>query len=545
MDVATITNFLLFLGAFGASLALNDDSSASSSSRDDQDSLYDSADYSRTDRLGDEADDVTAETDNLAWFLEGGDDRLSGSSGADFADLGAGNDAADMGAGNDIVRAGTGADSLAGGTGADILLGGEDDDRIDGGLDNDSLGGEAGDDLLTGGSGMDILSGGDGNDVISGFGSLGGATGSMTGADGIDQLFGGNGDDSLLMGRGDLATGGAGADSFEMDARWRDGTGSFSIRDFDRDEDSLVLHYIPSVDPDTSEILSPEIEVRLSADGLSSLVVVDGAVLGVVEGVTDLTADDITLQPDTETDADYRPEAFDTALPGSADDDDATGGAGEDYGRFGLGDDAATGGEGHDSLLGESGEDSLSGEAGNDTLEGGLGDDGVSGGAGNDMLQGGAGEDVLTGDDGADRIWGGGGNDILSGGDADRAGGRDSAIDGADTLSGGDGDDQLLIGRGDTGIGGSGEDVFWLDAASNATATAIATLQDYLPETDRIELHYDPAFDAAGVEIPPTVSVLMGPGSAYAVITFNGEPLAHVTGATTLSLADLVLVRNG
>ena len=51
--------------------------------------------------------------------------------------------------------------------------------------------------------------------------------------------------------------------------------------------------------------------------------------------------------------------------------------------------------------------------------------------------------------------------------------------------------------------------------------------------------------NGSGVEVPPVITVLRGPSDAYAVITFNGEPIAHVTGAADLVLADLVLVREG
>lgn len=542
MDVATIANFLLFLGAFGASLALDggDDSSGDGTNPD---SLYDSADYSRTDRLGDDDDTVSADADNLAWFTGGGNDDLTGSSGADYADLGAGHDSAAMGAGNDIIEAQDGNDSVTGGNGNDLALGGDGHDRLDGGLDNDSLGGEAGDDWLIGGSGGDILSGGAGNDVISGFSSLGGATASMTGADGADQLFGGLGDDRLILGRGDVATGGAGADRFEMDGRWQDGTGAFVISDYSADEDSLVFHYAPASDPDSSDLVTPEVTVRLSADGQSSLVVIDGSVVAVVEGVTDLQAADITLLADTETDIAYQPEDFDTVLPGGAGDDSATGSAGADYGRMGDGDDTVAAGDGADSVLGEGGDDSLAADAGNDTVAAGDGADTADGGAGNDMVMGEHGADHLTGGAGTDKLWGGAGNDVISGGSADRAGGTAAAIDGADSLSGGDGDDRLLLGRGDFGLGGDGDDSFALDASSNADASAIATIQDYDETTDKIELHYTPVLNASGVEVPPTITVLRGPSDAYAVITFNGEPIAHVTGAADLVLADLVLVR--
>ena len=204
MDVPSLVNLLLFIGAFGASLSLSGDDSDDSTTTD-ADSLYDSADYARTDRFGDEDDDVTAYEDDLAWFMEGGDDRLTGSATDDYANLGQGDDSAAMGAGNDIVEAGDGADSVNGGNGNDLALGDAGNDNIFGDLGDDSLGGEEGDDLLAGGTGADILSGGLGNDVISGFSTLGGATASMRAADGTDQLFGGEGDDTLLLGQAVLA----------------------------------------------------------------------------------------------------------------------------------------------------------------------------------------------------------------------------------------------------------------------------------------------------------------------------------------------------
>ncbi len=542
MDVATLANFLLFLGAFGASLAFGEeDTTETDNTADDNDALYDSADYARTDRLGDGDDSATADADNLAWFMEGGDDSLTGSSAKDFADLGSGDDTAAMAAGNDIVRAGAGNDSVSGGNGNDLAYGGDGADNLFGDLGDDSLSGDAGDDWLAGGSGVDFLAGGDGNDVISGFSTLGGATASMTAADGADQLSGGAGDDRLIMGRGDAATGGAGADRFEMDARWNDGTGTFTIKDYTAGSDSILLSYAPTFDPNTSLAVPPAVTVQASADGQSSIILLNGTAIATVEGVTDLTAADILLQPDTTTDTAYQPEDFDNTLPGTAGADSATGTAGDDYGRFGDGADSALGGDGADSLLGEGGADTLSGDAGADTLSGGDGNDALSGGAGNDLLGGDLGDDALSGGAGADRLIGGGGNDTLSGFDADGAGGTDAATDGADSLSGGVGDDTLMLGRGDLGIGGTGADTFALDAA-NPDATAIITVQDYIRATDRIEVHYPRVLNGQGTEIPPTVAILMGPNNAYAVIMFNGDPLAHITGATTLTLADITLI---
>jgi hypothetical protein len=90
MDVVVLANFLLFLGAFGVSLASNDDEETP----EDSESRYDEGDYQSTSRLGNGDDDVTASGDNLAWFMNGGNDDLTASSGADFADLGTGDDSA-------------------------------------------------------------------------------------------------------------------------------------------------------------------------------------------------------------------------------------------------------------------------------------------------------------------------------------------------------------------------------------------------------------------------------------------------------------------
>ena len=95
------------------------------------------------------------------------------------------------------------------------------------------------------------------------------------------------------------------------------------------------------------------------------------------------------------------------------------------------------------------------------------------------------------------------------------------------------------------GVGGDGADTFWLDASANLDASAIATVQDYDEATDRIELHYTPVFDGNGVEVAPTITILRGPSDAYGVITFNGDPLAHIIGAADLTLAQVVLVRAG
>jgi Ca2+-binding RTX toxin-like protein len=329
-----------------------------------------------------------------------------------------------------------------------------------------------------------------------------------------------------------------------MDSRWRDGTGLFTINDYNAADDQLSLLYAPSIDPNTSLPIAPTVTVHLSADGESSVILLNGVAVAEVIGVTTLTAADVHLEADTETDTGYRPEAFDSELDGTAGNDDLTGTDGEDYGRLGGGDDDASLGDGNDSVHGEDGEDSLHGAAGNDSLYGDAGADDLSGDAGNDMLNGGMGNDVLGGGDGNDVVQGGAGDDTVSGYDAHGAGGTASATDGVDTLLGGDGADHLIIGRGDSATGGTGADTFELDATLNDTA-AFATINDYTRGTDRIELSYKPVFNAQGAEVPPVVRVLAGPNGSYSVITLNGDPLAHVMGVSNLALSEITLVREG
>jgi len=121
-------------------------------------------------------------------FVRGGNDLLSGGSGADVligdvGDIGdnhmvGGNDLLKGNGGQDILygdfaeapamgTADAGDDTLYGGSDADILIGdGGDDTKATGG--NDKLYGEAGADQLFGGTGSDTLDGGYGNDILRG-----------------------------------------------------------------------------------------------------------------------------------------------------------------------------------------------------------------------------------------------------------------------------------------------------------------------------------------------------------------------------------------
>ncbi len=556
MDLAFFANMLMFLGVFGGSLLLDSTSSTSTS----EDPLYNRNDYTDTENGTNGNDDISTDRESVAWFLKGGDDSLTGSEGDDYANLGSGDDHADMGAGNDIALGGDGNDGISGGNGADQLFGNAGNDALNGNLGDDHLSGDAGDDTLLGGSGNDILTGGLGNDVLSGFDLHASANAGMTGADGADQLFGGEGNDTLLLGHGDIAAGGAGDDSFVLDHRFNDAALGYRITDYTPGSDQIEVLYAPRFDPNSSAEIAPDLRVELSADGESSLIRLNGSIIAQIDGVTDLTAEDITLTADHATDPAYVSNAYSAEVLGTAGadtltgasagtawfagagDDHLTGSSAPDYARLGEGDDQADMGAGNDLAHGDAGNDEIHGGDGGDTLYGDAGNDSISGDAGNDFLAGQLGDDHIMGGAGADNINGGGGDDTLSG-FTDTAGAASgmTAIDGIDTLWGGDGNDLLILGHGDAAIGGAGSDTFALDFRYDE-GPEVCLITDYTRGTDHIELHYTPVFDGNGTEIPPVLSITFGPANAYALLNLDGVQVAQLTGAAGLTVGDIALV---
>ena len=233
------------------------------------------------DRLsgGDGADQLTG---------RGGDDRLWGGAGRDWLDGGdgddslygqGGDDVLNGGAGDDVLVGGRGADQLAGGPGDDrlwgggghdTLFGGEGHDTLDGGMGRDWLAGGSGNDLLIGGGGRDTLDGGPGNDTL-----WGGSEGASDGA--TDWLNGGAGDDLLGVGPGDIATGGAGSDVFQLQD-FGPGLPVADIMDYNPEEDQLVLLYDATLH--VAPVLSAEPvegtgDVTLMLDGVAVALIRD------------------------------------------------------------------------------------------------------------------------------------------------------------------------------------------------------------------------------------------------------------------------------
>ena len=133
--------------------------------------------------------------------------------------------------GMDKLFGGSTDDALYGGQDDDYLYGHEGDDFLFGGDDNDALFGDAGQDNLFGDDGSDTLNGGVGDDVLSG--------GLESGDDlMVDVLDGGDGDDVLILGKGDIATGGEGADTYRVLESVEGGI--ITVTDFDAERDGVV-----------------------------------------------------------------------------------------------------------------------------------------------------------------------------------------------------------------------------------------------------------------------------------------------------------------
>lgn len=178
--------------------------------------------------FGDADDNVLlgGEIDNY-FDGEDGDDLLDGGAGDDELHGGKGDDTLFGSEGDDVLRGHVGDDTLYGGDGEDDLIGGDGADVMDGGAGNDSLVGSMGNDRMAGGAGEDALFGGSGDDVLVGNDDTE-----------KDYLNGSNGDDVLIGGRGDNLNGGAGADTFMIEA---DSAGF--VDDFDPDEDIIEVIY--------------------------------------------------------------------------------------------------------------------------------------------------------------------------------------------------------------------------------------------------------------------------------------------------------------
>ncbi|GGX61365.1 hypothetical protein GCM10007385_33070 [Tateyamaria omphalii] len=266
-----------------------------------------------------------------------GEDTISGADSSDTIEGGVGNDLIEGDAGDDrllgqadddVIVGGAGDDTIAGGQGDDFAQGRGGDDRLTGSLGRDWLeGGDGsdtalagfGEDTLVGGAGADSLEGGGGNDLIMGgdlslidlspsdLAGLRDGTLSFVQAAGLggiddnileepnaednaaDTLSGGDGNDALLLGSGDIATGGAGEDEFGIFADALSGDqGPSTITDYVPGEDFIFV----LADPEAP--VAANISVLTAGD--DAIVALNGQPVTVVSGAAGLlSTDDIAF----------------------------------------------------------------------------------------------------------------------------------------------------------------------------------------------------------------------------------------------------------
>lgn len=214
---------------------------------------------------------------------------------------------------------------------------------------------------------------------------------------------------------------------------------------------------------------------------------------------------------------------------------------GNDYASGGIGDDTLSLRGGRDLAYGDDGNDRIDAGIGFDTVFGGAGDDSLTGNGGNDSLFGDEGNDEIGGGSGADTLVGGAGDDVLFGlssglSTADSA----TAADGVDLLFGGEGNDRLVLGPGDIGEGGAGDDLFEIDN-KHAELTDVVRVTDY-SAGDQLSVSYEPVHDAQGAEIVPIISLMQNSDNTGTLIMFNDTPIADIIGSQALTASQISLI---
>jgi Ca2+-binding RTX toxin-like protein len=151
-------------------------------------------------------------------------------------------------------------------------------DTINGGSGDDIIDGGPGDDVIHGGQGGDILDGDDGDDTL--FGSTEGQSDNS-----VDFLFGGNGNDVLVLGSGDLVTGGQGEDHFSIEFS---GAGYATINDFNPADDRISI----AIYGESGS--NPQISTQVGSYG-ETLIMVDQVVVTSLSNGASIDPDDISV----------------------------------------------------------------------------------------------------------------------------------------------------------------------------------------------------------------------------------------------------------
>ena len=168
---------------------------------------------------------------------------------------------------------------------------------IEGNTGDDNLFGGLGADSIAGGGGTDALNGGAGNDVLSSD-RLDSSADFSRGAG--ETLIGAEGEDTIIFSNTDQVSGGADADTFHY--VYRDVTSDpVVITDFDKDIDTLTVHYTPQTDGQGNPIV-PAMSFEIDASIGETLIKLDGVVVAKLQGDITISSSDVTL---TEYDATF------------------------------------------------------------------------------------------------------------------------------------------------------------------------------------------------------------------------------------------------
>ena len=420
-----------------------------------------------------------------------GDNDISGTAGADVLRGNAGNDTLRGLGGNDTLYGDDGVDLLLGGDGNDELRGGSSDNPLNGG----TMEGGAGDDSYYVEAANTIVTeaAGGGNDVVRTTVSIALAADSeveeiratslnstntmnITGSDSNSTIRGNDGN-NVLDGRGgaDVMFGYAGDDIYIVD------NAGDRVNEFDGNGTDTIRTSI------SYSLSSTQYIERLEAASSAALSLQGNQFNNIIVGGAG--ADSLRGQDGDDT------------LIGLGGEDTVYGGAGTDSVVFSLSSTDVTATRGGSSmiLLSVEGNEFISNDVeffvfadqtltyeeastlvatvaipgdptGDNYFVGGIGNDTINGGPGNDTLDGAAGNDILRGDEGVDSLIGGTGNDTLF------SGSSDNPADGG------------------TMEGGTGDDIYYVDAANSTVTEAAGAGNDMIRTTVDVVL-------AAGSEV--------------------------------------------
>jgi Ca2+-binding RTX toxin-like protein len=174
--------------------------------------------------------------------------------------------------------------------GNDTILGDDGDYLIEGNTGEDHLFGGPGADSIAGGEGRDSVNGGAGNDLLSSDRLDRSADFSRGGG---ETLIGAEGEDTIIFSNADQVSGGGDADTFHY--VYRDVTSDpVVINDFDKDMDTLTLHYLPQTDGQGNPIV-PSISFQIDTLIGETLIKLDGVLVAKLQGNVSISSADVIL----------------------------------------------------------------------------------------------------------------------------------------------------------------------------------------------------------------------------------------------------------